>query len=108
MSNDRKYTWIKQAAYTPAIILTKASILNNFMRAFPNHLSQKICIVTIVYCVLFNVSTCIVAILASIPVQAAWSNWAGGEEGLCCDNNVYWWAHSVRITANPVSEARCC
>lgn len=98
ISDAPKYTWITQVAYIPAIILTKVSILLFFTRVFPDHLFQKICIGTIIYCILFMVSTFIATILACIPVEAAWSNWAGGGEGLCYDNNAYWWAHSVRIS----------
>lgn len=91
-----KYTWITQVTYIPAIILTKVAILLLFIRVFPDRTFRHICIGTIVYCFLFMISTTIAAILACIPVEDAWRNWAGDTGALCYDNNAYWWAHSVR------------
>ena len=91
-----KYTWIVQVSYIPAIILTKVAIILFFTRVFPGPVFRKICIGTIIYCVLFMVSTTIAAILACIPVEAAWSAWTGESGGMCFDNTSFWWAHSVR------------
>jgi hypothetical protein len=44
---------------------------------------------------MFMVSTTIAAILACVPVESAWVAWTGTAEGVCFDNNAFWWAHSV-------------
>ncbi|KAL4875022.1 hypothetical protein BJY04DRAFT_224411 [Aspergillus karnatakaensis] len=89
------YTWVTQVFYIPAIILTKVAILCFFMQVFPNSQFRLLCQGTIVFCFLFMISTTIAAILACVPVELAWSNWSGEGEGLCFDNNAFWWAHSA-------------
>ena len=95
-ANGLKYTWITQVTYIPAIILAKVAILLFFLRIFGGGTFRKICIGTIIYCILFLVSTFIAAILACVPVEAAWTAWAGPSGALCYDNSAFWWAHSVR------------
>ncbi|KAF4967937.1 hypothetical protein FSARC_4590 [Fusarium sarcochroum] len=90
-----KYTWITQVSYIPAICLTKIAIISIYLRVFPDKTFQKICWATIIHCSLFLFSTTITAILACVPVQAAWTNWKGDAEGMCYDNNAFWWAHSA-------------
>ncbi|AEO59411.1 hypothetical protein MYCTH_2030430, partial [Thermothelomyces thermophilus ATCC 42464] len=90
-----KYTWITQVSYIPAIILTKITVLCFFMHVFPSRKFHMFCWGTIIHCVLFMVSTVIAAILACVPVEYAWSAWTGSGEGVCFDNNAFWWAHSA-------------
>ncbi|KAL2172386.1 hypothetical protein VTG60DRAFT_6225 [Thermothelomyces hinnuleus] len=90
-----KYTWITQVSYIPAIILTKITVVCFFMHVFPSRRFHMFCWGTIIHCVLFMVSTMIAAILACIPVEYAWSAWTGSGEGVCFDNNAFWWAHSA-------------
>lgn len=94
--NIIQYTWVTQVSYIPAINLTKIAIICFFIRVFPNKTFRHICYGTIVHCFLFMVSTTITAILACVPVAYAWSAWSGTGEGVCYDNNAFWWAHSVR------------
>lgn len=85
-------------SYIPAIILTKIAVLGFFMHVFPGRGFQLVCLGTVIYCVMFMVSTTIAAILACIPVKAAWTAWTGSGEAVCFNNNAFWWAHSVRKT----------
>lgn len=94
-----KYTWITQLSYIPAIVLTKVAILLFFIRIFPSSVFQKVCIGTIIYGVLFMVSTFIALIFSCVPVQATWSYWTGESGGTCFNNTAYFWAHSVRLAA---------
>ncbi|KAL2015205.1 hypothetical protein VTK56DRAFT_6070 [Thermocarpiscus australiensis] len=98
ITNVVKYTWVTQVSYIPAIILTKIAVLCFFMHVFPARAFQLVCWGTITHCVLFMVSTTIAAILACVPVEAAWSAWTGAGEGVCFNNNAFWWAHSVGDT----------
>ncbi|AEO69783.1 uncharacterized protein THITE_2120508 [Thermothielavioides terrestris NRRL 8126] len=95
ITNIVMYTWITQVSYIPAIILTKITIVCFFMHVFPARGFHLICYGTLVHCTLFMVSTTIAAILACIPVQYAWSAWTGSGDGVCFDNNSFWWAHSA-------------
>jgi hypothetical protein len=72
------------------------TILCFFMHVFPVQGFRLVCIGTMVHCALFIVATTIAAVLACIPVEYAWSSWTGSGEGVCFDNNAFWWAHSVR------------
>ncbi|ROT36448.1 hypothetical protein SODALDRAFT_335548 [Sodiomyces alkalinus F11] len=90
-----RYTWVTQVSYIPAINLTKVAILLFFIRVFPDQKFQWICWGSIVHCILFMVSTFIAAVLACIPVEYAWSAWSGTGEGICYDNNAFWWAVSA-------------
>ena len=99
-----QYTWITQVAYVPAIILTKIAVLGFFMKVFPARGFQLVCWGTVVHCAVFMVSTTIAAILACVPVEAAWTAWTGSGEGVCFDNNTFWWAHSVRDSKHLVRE----
>ncbi|KAK4233341.1 hypothetical protein C8A03DRAFT_48087 [Achaetomium macrosporum] len=89
------YTWVTQVSYIAAIILTKMTILCFFMHVFLSRVFRFVCIGTLVHCVLFIVTTTIAAVLACIPVQYAWSAWTGSGEGVCFENNAFWWAHSA-------------
>ncbi|KAK4035178.1 hypothetical protein C8A01DRAFT_48565 [Parachaetomium inaequale] len=82
---------------TPEAItnVVKITVLCFFMHVFPAQGFQLVCWGTIIHCVLFMVSTTIAAILTCVPVQSAWSAWTGTAEGVCCDNNTFWWAHSA-------------
>ncbi|KAL4739336.1 hypothetical protein BDV11DRAFT_205185 [Aspergillus similis] len=95
ITNAAKYTWVTQVAYIPAIILTKVAILCFFMQVFPGQKFRLLCYGTIVWCFLFMISTTITAILACVPVDKMWTNWMGNHEGVCYDNNAFWWAHSA-------------
>ncbi|KAJ4229224.1 hypothetical protein NW759_003950 [Fusarium solani] len=95
ITNVVKYTWVTQVSYIPAICLTKIAIISIFIRVFPNKVFQMVCWGTIAHCALFMLSTTIAAILACVPVEAAWTNWKGTKEGVCYDNNAFWWAHSA-------------
>ncbi|KAH6640613.1 hypothetical protein F5144DRAFT_590053 [Chaetomium tenue] len=97
-----KYTWVTQVSYIPAIILTKVTVLCFFLRVFPSPGFQMACWGTIVHCVLFMVSTTIAAIFACVPVESAWVAWTGTAEGVCFDNNAFWWAHSAINIATDV------
>ncbi|KAK3292671.1 uncharacterized protein B0H64DRAFT_234029 [Chaetomium fimeti] len=90
-----KYTWITQVFYAPAIMLTKITVVCFFMRVFPARGFQLVCWGTIAHCVLFIVSTTIAAILACVPVEAAWIAWTGTAEAVCFNNNAFWWAHAA-------------
>ncbi|KAL2162551.1 hypothetical protein VTH06DRAFT_7465 [Thermothelomyces fergusii] len=90
-----KYTWLSQIFYIPAIILTKVTVLCFFIHVFPSKKFHMFCWITIVHCVLFMVSTVIATILACIPAEYIWSVWTGSGEGVCFDNNAFWWAHSA-------------
>ena len=98
-----QYTWVTQVFYIPAIILTKIAIVLFFMRVFPGREFRWLCLGTVAHCAMFMVSTTIAAILACIPVQYAWTSWSGTGEGVCFDNNAYWWAHSVRFPTRTIS-----
>ncbi|OIW34620.1 hypothetical protein CONLIGDRAFT_675588 [Coniochaeta ligniaria NRRL 30616] len=95
ITNVVKYTWVTQVFYIPAIILTKMAIILFFMRVFPGRGFRLLCLVTLVHCGLFMVSTTIAEILSCVPVAHAWSKWDGTGEGLCYDNTAFWWAHSA-------------
>ncbi|KAL3457329.1 hypothetical protein BJX64DRAFT_293204 [Aspergillus heterothallicus] len=95
ITNAAKYTWVTQVAYIPAIILTKVAIVCFFMQVFPGPKFRMLCYGTIVWCFLFMISTTITAILACVPVEKMWTNWMGNAEGVCYDNNAFWWAHSA-------------
>ncbi|KAI8713826.1 CFEM domain-containing protein [Fusarium sp. LHS14.1] len=95
ITNVVKYTWVTQVFYIPAICLTKIAIISIFIRVFPERIFQVVCWGTIAHCALFMVTTTITAILACVPVAAAWTNWKGTKEGVCYDNNAFWWAHSA-------------
>ncbi|KAJ0417383.1 hypothetical protein BJY00DRAFT_325692 [Aspergillus carlsbadensis] len=95
ITNAAKYTWVTQVAYIPAICLTKVAIVCFFMQVFPGPKFRLLCYGTITWCFLFMVSTTIAAILACVPVEKMWTNWMGVQEGICYDNNAFWWAHSA-------------
>ncbi|KAL4971890.1 hypothetical protein BDW66DRAFT_163319 [Aspergillus desertorum] len=95
ITNAAKYTWVTQVAYIPAIVLTKVAIICFFMQVFPGPKFRLLCYGTIVWCFLFMISTTITAILACVPVEKMWTNWMGAQEGVCYDNNAFWWAHSA-------------
>lgn len=97
-----QYTWITQVTYVPAMLLPKVAILFFFTRVFPDRTFRLICIGTLVHCALFIVATTITAILACIPIEYAWVSWSGSGEGVCFDNNTFWWAHSVRGRVSPI------
>ncbi|KAL4760963.1 CFEM domain-containing protein [Aspergillus foveolatus] len=90
-----QYTWVTQVAYIPAIVLTKVAVLCFFMQVFPSPKFRLLCYGTIVWCFLFMISTTIAAILACVPVEKLWTNWMGNKEGVCYDNNAFWWTHSA-------------
>lgn len=90
-----QYTWVTQVTYIPAIILTKVAIVCFFMQVFPGPKFRMLCYGTIFWCFLFMISTTIAAILACVPVEKLWTNWMGNKEGVCYDNNAFWWTHSV-------------
>ena len=92
-----QWTWVTQITYIPAINLTKVAILLFFINVFPVQKFQWVCWGTIVHCALFMISTFIASILACIPVEYAWVNWKGEGNGLCYENNAFWWAVAVRL-----------
>jgi hypothetical protein len=93
-----QYTWITQVSYVPPLVLTKIAVLGFFIQVFPARGFRLVCWGTIVYCVLLMVATTMASILTCIPVEAAWTAWTGNVEGVCFENNAFWWAHSVRGT----------
>ncbi|KAL3442247.1 hypothetical protein BJX65DRAFT_299172 [Aspergillus insuetus] len=95
ITNAAKYTWVTQVTYIPAICLTKVAIVCFFMQVFPGPKFRLLCYGTIVWCFIFMVSTTITAILSCVPVEKMWTNWMGVQEGICFDNNAFWWAHSA-------------
>ncbi|KAH8173187.1 CFEM domain-containing protein [Sarocladium implicatum] len=92
ITNVVKWTWVTQITYIPAINLTKVAILLFFINVFPVQKFQWVCWGTVVHCVLFMISTFIASILACIPVEYAWVSWKGEGDGICYDNNAFWWA----------------
>jgi hypothetical protein len=97
-SNSAQYTWVTQVTYIPAICLTKVAIVCFFMQVFPGPKFRLLCHGTIIWCFMFMVSTTITTILSCVPVEKLWTNWMDVQEGICYDNNAFWWAHSVRST----------
>jgi hypothetical protein len=83
---NTQYTWVTQVFYIPAIILTKMAIVLFYLKVFPGTGFRQLCLGTLVWCMLFMVSTMITEILSCIPVPFAWSRWSGVGTGLCYDN----------------------